>query len=122
MVELLYTVIAQAEGGQGGGATSFIVQLLPLVIIFGIMYFLIIRPQSQKQKKQQEYLAQLKKGDKVVTQGGLCGEITQVDAHILTIDLGSKTKVKVLRSHVLASQDQALSSAASGQPLPGEKK
>jgi preprotein translocase subunit YajC len=96
-------IITQADAGAGGGFGMFI----PLVLMFGIMYFLIIRPQQKKQKEQQAFLSALKVGDKVVTQGGLFGTITQVEPDVVTLDLGGKVKVKVLRSLVSGQQPSA---------------
>ena len=78
--------------------------MLPMIIIFGIMYFLVIRPQSKKQREHENYLNNLKTGDKIVTQGGLMGRITNVDSNVLTLDLGAGVRVKVMRSHILGSQ------------------
>ena len=70
---------AQAMGGQpasGGAQPNMLVTMLPFVLMFVVMYFLIIRPQHKKQKDQQTMLDALKKGDKVVTSGGVHGTIT----------------------------------------------
>jgi preprotein translocase subunit YajC len=102
-MDLLYFVVAQAgaAGDPGGGLLGL---MLPMVIIFGIMYFLVIRPQSKKQREHENYLNNLKTGDKIVTQGGLMGRITNVDSNVLTLDLGDRVRVKVMRSHILGSQ------------------
>lgn len=109
-MELLYAVIAQSGGAQDPGGGLFGL-MMPMIIIFGIMYFLVIRPQSKKQREHESLLNNLKSGDKVVTQGGLMGKITHVDQDVLTLDLGDRVRVKVMRTHVLGLQ-----------PKPGEKK
>jgi preprotein translocase subunit YajC len=84
---------------QGVGASpDMFISILPFVLIFVIMYFLIIRPQRTQLKKRQEMLASVRKGDTVVTGGGFVGKVTRViDDNELEIDLGG-TKVTALRS------------------------
>ena len=85
---------------QGVGASpDMFISILPFVLIFVIMYFLIIRPQRQQLKKRGEMLAAVRRGDTVVTGGGLIGKVTKViDDKELEIDLGGGTKVTALRS------------------------
>ena len=86
---------------QGIGATPDVfISILPFVLIFVVMYFLIIRPQRTQLKKRQEMLAGVRKGDTVVTGGGFVGKVTRViDDNELEIDLGG-TKVTALRSTI----------------------
>ena len=72
---LITPAYAQAAGGGGGSA---LVSLLPFVLIFGIMYFLILRPQQQRLKAHQEMVSNIRRGDTVVTQGGVIGKVTKV--------------------------------------------
>ena len=74
--------------------------MLPLILIFAIMYLLILRPQSKRQKELQKVLAELKKGDDVVTSGGLIGKITGMKDSELTLQLQEGVRVRVLRSAV----------------------
>jgi preprotein translocase subunit YajC len=84
----------------GGGPDVFI-SILPFVLIFVIMYFLIIRPQRQQMKRRGEMLAAVRRGDTVVTGGGLIGKVTKViDDNELEIDLGGGNKVTALRSTI----------------------
>ncbi len=89
------------SGGQAaandplGGFSSFI----PLILMFAVFYFLLIRPQQKKAKEHREMLGGLKRGDDVITAGGLLGRIVEVNDDILTLDLG-ETKVRVTRSAV----------------------
>ncbi len=85
---------AQAAGGLGGGLTS----MMPLVLIFGIMYFLMIRPQQKKIKQHQAMVAALRKGDQVVTAGGLIGKVTKVGAdNDVEVEISTGVKVKVVQ-------------------------
>ena len=84
---------------MGGGPDVFI-SILPFVLIFVIMYFLIIRPQRQQMKRRQEMLAAVRRGDTVVTGGGLVGKVTKAGDDELEIDLGGGTKVTALRGTI----------------------
>ena len=74
--------------------------LIPMVAIFGVMYFLVIRPQSKKAKEHQKMLTELKKGDDVVTSGGLIGRITGIKDDEMVLQLQENVRVRVLRSAV----------------------
>ena len=91
--------VTPAYAQAGGVAPDALISILPFVLIFVIMYFLIIRPQRQQLKKRGEMLAAVRRGDTVVTGGGLVGKVTKViDDSELEIDLGGGTKVTALRS------------------------
>jgi len=116
--ELLYSVVAIAGGGggQAGGGDLLTGFIIPMALVFGIMYVLVIRPQQKKQQEHDEYLKALKSGDKVVTQGGLFGRVTAVSERTITLDIGDRTRVKVLRSHIIGSQEAALAGDLEGTP------
>ena len=81
-----------------GGALA---QFLPLILIFAIMYFLLIRPQQKKLQQHQAMVAALRRGDQVVTQGGLIGKVSKVvDDGELIVELGEGMKVRVVRSTI----------------------
>ncbi|MFQ5676546.1 MAG: preprotein translocase subunit YajC [bacterium] len=102
-MDLLLSVVMLQSSGQGGGLGSF---LIPMVLIFGIMYFLIFRPQAKKQKQLQAMIRDLKKGDKVVTAGGIYGTIAGVKekekTFILKID--DNVKIEITQSSVARKQ------------------
>jgi preprotein translocase subunit YajC len=75
-------------------------QLIPLIILFAIFYFLIIRPQQKQQKEHQEMLEALKKGDKILTTGGLYGEIAKVEEDFVKIKLNDTTIVKLDKAFI----------------------
>ena len=86
---------------QGTGASpDMLISILPFVLIFVIMYFLIIRPQRSQIKKRGEMLAAIRRGDTVVTGGGLVGKVTKASDNELEVDLGGGTKVTALRSTI----------------------
>ena len=90
---------AQTATGLGGG--SFLVQMLPFVLILGIMYFLIIRPQQKRLKDHRDMIASIRRGDTVVTAGGMVGKVTKVvgDAE-LQIEVADGVRVRVVRSTI----------------------
>lgn len=86
---------------QGVGASpDMLISILPFVLIFVIMYFLIIRPQRQQMKKRGEMLAAIRRGDTVITGGGFVGKVTKAADDELEIDLGGGTKVTALRATI----------------------
>ncbi|MEX3009197.1 preprotein translocase subunit YajC [Hoeflea sp. TYP-13] len=87
---------AQAAGGGGG---DILVSIMPFILIFVIMYFLIIRPQRQQQKKRQEMLGNIRRGDQVVTGGGITGKVTKVvDDNEVEVEIAEGLKVRVMRA------------------------
>jgi preprotein translocase subunit YajC len=93
-----------AYAANGGGPQGGIISFVPLILIFVIFYFLLIRPQQKKAKEHQKYLANLKKGDAVVTSGGLHGEITGLTDTVVTLEIADNVRVKVSRQHILGSK------------------
>ena len=95
----MFVTPAYAQGV--GTSPDMFISILPFVLIFVIMYFLIIRPQRTQLKKRGEMLAAVRRGDTVVTGGGFVGKVTKViDDNELEIDLGGGTKVTALRSTI----------------------
>ena len=81
--------------------TGAIAQFVPLILIFAIMYFLLIRPQQRRVKQHQEMVKALRRGDQVVTQGGLIGKVTKVkDDNEIEVELAQGVNVRVVRSTV----------------------
>lgn len=89
----------QAGAGQGGPA-GLITSLVPLVLIFVIFYFLLIRPQQKRAKEHKNMIDNLKKGDKIITSGGIYGVIEAVGTNTITIKVAENTKVKIGKSYV----------------------
>jgi len=92
---------AYAQGAGGSGTPDLLMSLLPFVLIFVIMYFLIIRPQRQRMKQHQEMVANLRRGDTVVTSGGLIGKVSKVvDDGEVQLELAEGLKVRAVRSMI----------------------
>ena len=87
---------AQSAGGAGAGLTSFI----PLILIFAIMYFLMIRPQQKKIKEHKAMVEALRRGDKVITQGGIIGKVTKVKDGEAEVEIAPGVKVNVVQSTI----------------------
>src|SRR5262245_244061 len=113
MIESIVSLLQTAPTGQpGGGLLGF----LPMIFIFVIFYILLIAPMSKKQKKTQEMISKLKKGDEVITASGIFGKISAIDEErgFLVLQISDNTKIKILRSAVagLANEPEAVSNAA----------
>ncbi len=94
---LVTPAYAQAAGGAGGAITSFV----PLILIFAIMYFLLIRPQQKKAKEHQAMVAAVRRGDQVVTQGGILGKVSKVkDDNEIEVEIANGVKVRVVKSSI----------------------
>ena len=109
----MFVTPAYAQGT--GGTPDMLISILPFVLIFVIMYFLIIRPQRAQVKKRGEMLAAIRRGDTVVTGGGLVGKVTKASDNELEVDLGGGTKVTALRSTVMDVR-------VKGEPVANENK
>ncbi|RMF99504.1 MAG: preprotein translocase subunit YajC [Nitrospirae bacterium] len=88
------------QGGAEGGPQALITSFLPLIIIFAIFYFLLIRPQQKRAKQHREMLEALKKGDKVITSGGIYGVIDSVGEKTVTIKIAENVKIKLGKAYI----------------------
>lgn len=110
-------MLAQAQGkgggspipGCGGGGMA---QLIPLILMFVVFYFLLIRPQQKRAKEHQNMLSNLKRGDQVITNGGLLGKITGIGDKMVTLEVAEKIRLRVMRSHIAGKQSEFDSSAS----------
>ena len=89
---------AQAAGAQSGGASSLLTLAVPWVLILGIFYLLMWRPQQRAQKAHRARIDAAKKGDTVVTGGGLVGKVIRVDGDEVELELGQNVRVRALRA------------------------
>jgi preprotein translocase subunit YajC len=95
---------AQTGGGEGGGPLVFILQFLPFILVFVIFYFLLIRPQSQRQKALQAMIKDLKRGDRVVTSGGIKGSVVDIkeDSSSVVLKVAENIKMEFTKQSVVA--------------------
>jgi len=96
-------------GGEGGGFGAFI----PLILMFAIFYFLLIRPQQKKAKAHKQLLASIKKGDRVVSSGGLYGVVTGLTDDVVTMEIAPKVRVKVSRGSISGVAGREASTSSS---------
>lgn len=116
----MLTAIAYAQGGGTSPAGSGLASFIPLILIFVVFYFLLIRPQQKKAKEHQQFLGALKKGDDVVTSGGIHGRITGLNDVIVTMEIADNVRVKVNRASILTSAQDAKNKAeAPAKPAGG---
>src|SRR5512134_2676709 len=104
---ILFSGVAHAMGSKGaGGGGGMEVLVLPL-LFFGIFYLLVFRPQQKQAKKQREFLQNLKAGDKVVTSGGIHGEIKGMTDTTVTLEIADRVRVKVTRAAVTGKAQES---------------
>jgi len=106
--------IAHAAGAAPG-APNQMMQFVPLVLIFVVFYFLLIRPQQKKAKEHQDFIGNMKKGDAVVTSGGLIGTITGLTETVVTLEVADNVRVKVSRPHILGAVGSAKAEACASK-------
>jgi preprotein translocase subunit YajC len=100
MTNFAYLYLMGQSAGASGQSNP-LVTFLPLILVFVVFYFFMIRPQMKKQKEMNNYRSSLKKGDKVVTTGGLYGRVSEVKDNYVMIDAGGDVKLKVDKSALL---------------------
>ena len=105
---------AYAQGASLGGDGGMLMSLLPFILIFVIMYFLILRPQQRRVKQHQEMVKNVRRGDSVVTSGGLVGKVTKViDDDQIEVEIADGVRVRQMRQMVTSVQ-------AKGEPVKDE--
>ena len=97
----LYQGIVTADSG-GGGLGGF---LIPLVLMFIVFYFLLIRPQNKKANLHNQFLNSIKTGDKIITNGGMFGKVTGLDERTITVEVAERVRIKVLKSAIAGPQN-----------------
>ncbi len=95
---LIDPAFAQAAGA--GGSSSFLISILPLVFIFAILYLMIIRPQNKRMRDHRSMIENLRRGDTVVTGGGVVGKVAAVDGNEATVEIADGVKIKVVKSTI----------------------
>jgi preprotein translocase subunit YajC len=106
--------IAYAQGGGGAGGPSPIVSLMPIALMFVVLYFLLIRPQQKRAREHETMIKNLKRNDEVVTTGGIYGRIQSITDAVLVVEIAPNVRVRVERA-------QVASVARGGKPEDKEK-
>ncbi len=101
MISQIFALADVAPAAADAAASpNPVMSFLPIIAIFAVMYFLMIRPQQKKQKEHQAMLAAVQKGDKIQTSGGLLGTITGLDQNEITLEIAPQVRVKVGRGFI----------------------
>jgi preprotein translocase subunit YajC len=98
-VSMFSNAFAQGAAG-GGGAESSLMSFLPLILMFAVLYFIMIRPQMKRQKEHRNMLSAMAKGDEVVTNGGVVGKVTKVGEAYVGVEISEGTEILVQKSAV----------------------
>ena len=104
---LLVSTAHAQTAAPAGGQPSVFEMFVPFIFIFVIFYFLIIRPQSKRQKEHQKFLSELKRGDEVITSSGILGRIDGITDQFVTVEIADGVKVKMLRTQIATTQKAA---------------
>lgn len=108
----MFATPAFAQAATGGGAAAF-TSFVPLILIFGIMYFLLIRPQQKKMKEHKAMVEALRRGDQVLTQGGIIGKVTHVNEdNTVVVEIADGVKVKVVKQTIAQVMNKTEPAAA----------
>ena len=97
---ILMSMVQAAPAGQSNGTAALLFQILPFVVVFGIFYILWIRPQQRRVKDHQASIMAVKKGDEVVTGGGIRGRVTKVGDEEAEVEIAQGVKIKVVKSTI----------------------
>ena len=92
--------IAYAQNATGGAGPGPLMTLVPFVLIFVIMYFMVVRPQQKKAKDHQEMLGKLKKNDEVMTSGGIYGKVIDLKETVVTLEVAPNVRIRVHRPQI----------------------
>lgn len=106
MLNLFTAVAFAADEAPAAGGMGQLLSFAPLIILFVIFYFLLIRPQQKKAKEHREMVSKLEKGDMVVTSGGIHGTVTGVAEDTATVEIAENVKVKVAKEHILSKKSK----------------
>ncbi|HEU5359686.1 MAG TPA: preprotein translocase subunit YajC [Candidatus Deferrimicrobiaceae bacterium] len=104
---MFFIGLAYAMGAKGEGSGGGFAPLIPLLLMFVVFYFILIRPQQKQAKKHQDFVKNLKMGDRVVTSGGLHGTVAGLTDTTVTLEIADKVRVKVTRSAIGGSSQEA---------------
>ncbi len=92
--------VAYAQTAAGAKQPSMLESLFPMILIFVVFYFLIILPQRKARKKQQEFLTALKRGDQVITTGGILGKVEGLTEQFVTLEIANDVRIKILKTQI----------------------
>ncbi|MGD1075442.1 MAG: preprotein translocase subunit YajC [Thermodesulfovibrionales bacterium] len=100
MSDIVYAMGPSPQAGQAGGPAAMFTSFLPLILIFVIFYFLLIRPQQKRAKEHKQMIENLKQGDKVITSGGIYAVVDKVASNTVTLKISENVKVKFGKGYI----------------------
>jgi preprotein translocase subunit YajC len=100
MTTQIATLLLGPGDGAAAGAPGFLMQFGPILLMFGVIYLLLMRPASKQRKEHQALLSALKKDDEIVTQSGMYGRIMVLDEKVATLEISPKVQIKILRDRI----------------------
>ena len=100
MFPLIETAYAMAPGAGGGDGGSLLGGFIPIILVFAIFFFLVIRPQQKRSKEHRKLVETIKKGDEVLTDGGILGTIQKVGEGVVTLEIAPKVSIRIHRSRI----------------------
>lgn len=100
MIELAFAMGTPPGGGAGGPGGGMAGALLPLVLMFLVFYFLLIRPQQKRTKQHKDFLTNLQKGEEVITSGGIYGKVTGITDNVVTLEIADKVRIKIQKANI----------------------
>jgi preprotein translocase subunit YajC len=98
--------VAMAQTAAQAPRPSMIEQMFPIVLVIGVFYFFIIRPQAKKAKQHQEFLGQIKRGDSVLTGSGILGRVEGLTEKFVTLEISDGVRIKILRNSIAGSAEE----------------
>ena len=99
---MLFTAcVPPGTGGEGEGGSP-LMAALPFILIFGLFYFLILRPQQKQSRRKDEMMKNIKRGDKVITAGGIHGRVINADEEVLSVEISKGVNVQISRANIAA--------------------
>lgn len=104
MFELLIRGLVAQQAPAGGGGLGGLGGILPILLMFAVIYFIMIRPQQKQAKKHREYLGGLKKGDEVITNSGIYGRIDAIEDNAVRLEIARDVKIRIVKSQVAGPQ------------------
>ncbi|HLG20618.1 MAG TPA: preprotein translocase subunit YajC [Bdellovibrionota bacterium] len=104
MISEVYAMGSRPEGQPGQPSPGISQLLFPMVVVFAIFYFLILRPQKKKEGQLRKFLDDLKKGDEVVTQAGIYGRVANIEEKIVTLEVANNVKIRIAKSAIAGLQ------------------
>ncbi len=104
-----------AHAAQSAGGASGLSAFMPIVVLFVIFYFILIRPQQKRAKEHQSTLDELKSGDTVITNGGIYGTVIKIDGHVVTLQCSDKVRIKMIKKAISGKVDASTMAEGSGE-------